>query len=893
MPKFENAARLAIVAGLCASVVCAPVAAIAEELAIADHPAPAAEAGSTIGEPADDASGATPAPAAEVDGASIDTLVKLQQAFENAQDGVETTITLDADIECNVGEVATVPSGKIIVLDMAKHKITCVGSYKGRPIVNEGSLLVKGDGTIDTSMSQSGGYGAINNKGTLEIANGTFKGAKYAGGSCIRNTGASAILTANGGTFSGATCAIYNEGIATLNDGSYVGTTCSSCNSQVWGYTIQNATKESRMVINGGYYEGVQGAVSAAIGSLIVNDGTFKAVACKENSAHAATFYALYAAGENGNVYCEVNGGIFENEGKRPAAVVGNDNKGGDGGINADATARIYGGTFKTNGTDPALSIAKETGSGVVAGGTFLSNGKPSVIDDKYLAPGMKIDATTGSVVVDKDVEAIATITRAGNVIGVYDSLEKAVCAAGKGETVELNSSIKVAEWNQIWPDDAASALDGITIDGKGNALTIDKLSSNGNGDYLFYEAKNLTVKNLTINQPANAHGLSMQSGTVEGVVINGGKMGVVMGAGDVTVTGSAFNNVSQHALYTESETGNAVIKDNTFVGCDYVAILTKSGSEFTGNAISGGKLNIMHAGTKVQSNVFDGASRVKFYAEPAEGVFIKNDISPDTAVVLGNGVAKANLNGNYWGSADGPAAGQLPAGATVTEWYEDEDMTHLNTDPETFKVTFVLNNGDADKSVEVEEGKTVAKPADPTRKGYTFAGWYADPAFKVAFDFSAAISTDTTVYAKWVKDEVPAPIVHKVTFVPVVGGDEATVVEVKDGEFVELPKTPEIEGYTFAGWFLDKDFKMPFDAEKTTITGDLTLYGGWYADGSEEPAVPQKPEVDKPGDTPSAKPELPKTGDASALPIAAAGVAGVAAVAAGVTVSVKRRKAE
>lgn len=260
---------------------------------------------------------------------------------------------------------------------------------------------------------------------------------------------------------------------------------------------------------------------------------------------------------------------------------------------------------------------------------------------------------------------------------------------------------------------------------------------------------------------------------------------------------------------------------------------------------------------------------------------------------MLGNGVAKANLNGNYWGSADGPAAGQLPAGATVTEWYEDEDMTHLNTDPETFKVTFVLNNGDADKSVEVEEGKTVAKPADPTRKGYTFAGWYADPAFKVAFDFSAAISTDTTVYAKWVKDEVPAPIVHKVTFVPVVGGDEATVVEVKDGEFVELPKTPEIEGYTFAGWFLDKDFKMPFDAEKTTITGDLTLYGGWYADGSEEPAVPQKPEVDKPGDTPSAKPELPKTGDASALPIAAAGVAGVAAVAAGVTVSVKRRKAE
>lgn len=51
------------------------------------------------------------------------------------------------------------------------------------------------------------------------------------------------------------------------------------------------------MTINGGTFTGVQGAVSASIGYLEVNGGTFKTVAC-EHHGTAATFYALYAAGE-------------------------------------------------------------------------------------------------------------------------------------------------------------------------------------------------------------------------------------------------------------------------------------------------------------------------------------------------------------------------------------------------------------------------------------------------------------------------------------------------------------------------------------------------------------------------------------------------------------------
>lgn len=49
-------------------------------------------------------------------------------------------------------------------------------------------------------------------------------------GAAIRNTGESAVLTIEDGTFEKATCAVYNEGTVTIEDGTFTGTTCSQCN---------------------------------------------------------------------------------------------------------------------------------------------------------------------------------------------------------------------------------------------------------------------------------------------------------------------------------------------------------------------------------------------------------------------------------------------------------------------------------------------------------------------------------------------------------------------------------------------------------------------------------------------------------------------------------------
>ena len=165
--------------------------------------------------------------------------VTLQDAFADAPSG--STIEMTADIAgMTTDMIATVPVGKTFTLNMAGHSITVDQAFTGRPIVNEGVLTITGNGTIDSSDSEAGGFGAVNNKGTLIVENGTYRGAKYASGSSLRNTGAGAVLTVKDGLFEEATCAIFNEGTVTINGGTFTGTTCSQCNSDIWSYTIRN-----------------------------------------------------------------------------------------------------------------------------------------------------------------------------------------------------------------------------------------------------------------------------------------------------------------------------------------------------------------------------------------------------------------------------------------------------------------------------------------------------------------------------------------------------------------------------------------------------------------------------------------------------------------------------
>lgn len=448
---------------------------------------------------------------AEVDGQQYETL----QAAVDAVTG-EASIKLIDSIVAKKDEIVTIPAGKTVTLDMAGNSITVESDFEGRPIVNEGTLTVTGNGIIDSSASENG-LGAINNKGTLTIENGTYRGAVYGSGSGIRNTGKDAVLTIEDGTFEEATCAVYNEGTAIIKDGTFSNHSCSTCAKEdghegMWSYVIRNATIDSKMTIDGGVFTGTQGAVSAAIGSLTVNDGYFKTADCNRN--HGAIFYALYAAGEVGEVETVINGGTFETDGKVTAVSIGNDNKNGDGGINAQSAAEIRGGTFKAPEGVPAVKKATETGNLAITGGTFSSD------VSEYLAEGYVQNAN--GEVGSREEMMVAEVTTAEGA-EQYTSLAEAVEAAANNSVIKL---LKDTEGDGIVIDTSKKNL---TIDFNTHSYTVSGSTVGSSGTetnaFQFLTGGSLTLKNGSIifaNQKTLLIGLQNYCNlTLENMVID------------------------------------------------------------------------------------------------------------------------------------------------------------------------------------------------------------------------------------------------------------------------------------------------------------------------------------------------------------------------------------
>lgn len=70
------------------------------------------------------------------------------------------------------------------------------------------------------------------------------------------------------------------------------------------------------------------------------------------------------------------------------------------------------------------------------------------------------------------------------------------------------------------------------------------------------------------------------------------------------------------------------------------------------------------------------------------------------------------------------------------------------------YTVTFVSNGGTDVEAVSVAKNTAVSKPADPTKDGFTFNGWYVDKELTNKYDFSTKLSADLTLYAGWISND-------------------------------------------------------------------------------------------------------------------------------------------
>lgn len=67
--------------------------------------------------------------------------------------------------------------------------------------------------------------------------------------------------------------------------------------------------------------------------------------------------------------------------------------------------------------------------------------------------------------------------------------------------------------------------------------------------------------------------------------------------------------------------------------------------------------------------------------------------------------------------------------------------------------VTFQSNGGSDVENQIVADGESATEPEDPVKVGSTFGGWYLGTDLSTPYDFSAAVTTDITLLAKWTED--------------------------------------------------------------------------------------------------------------------------------------------
>ena len=137
------------------------------------------------------------------------------------------------------------------------------------------------------------------------------------------------------------------------------------------------------------------------------------------------------------------------------------------------------------------------------------------------------------------------------------------------------------------------------------------------------------------------------------------------------------------------------------------------------------------------------------------------------------------------------------------------------------FTVTFNSDGGSEVASQTVAKDTPAVAPADPTKAGYTFAGWFNG---ENQWNFSSPVKEDLTLTAHWT--QIP---IYSITYM-----DGTTKLDLTPASFssestgLTLPTPAAKAHYTFKGWYSDAGLTKKVTAIDTGATADLTLYAAY-----------------------------------------------------------------
>ena len=430
-----------------------------------------------------------------------------------------------------------------------------------------------------------------------------------------------------------------------------------------------------------------------------------------------------------------VNGGVITS---------GNTDAGSYGG----GVEIVSGGAFTMNGGN-IVGCTAHAGGGVYVGGTFTMTGGS-------IAGCVATTGSGGGVLVN----AGGTFVMSGGSIAGCTATSKFAGGGGisNAGTTTLSGSAKIQNCR-------------VSYNGYGGGIeSAGALTVNGN----------VEITDCMMGTIPDA--MYFENGTVSG----GRFDGVVTKLGG-TISGGTFDDKVTNQ--------GGTISDGTFNG----RVVNEDNIE---NGMFNGEVFNQSKGT-IKNGSFSGT------VTNNKGGTISGGIFTETSTVNNKGtIEKGEFSGKVENQASGTIGGGTFSG-TVTN--------NGTINGGTFAVTFDTKGGSIVPVENVLNGQKATKPADPTREGYTFDGWYTEEAYANLYDFATSVKNALTLYAKWTINQ------YTITFKPE-NGDEDTTITQDYGTAVTAPANPTRTGYTFAGW--DREIPATMPAENMTVTARWTAVG-------------------------------------------------------------------
>lgn len=511
-------------------------------------------------------------------------------------------------------------------------------------------------------------------------------------------------------------------------------------------------------------------------------------------------------------------------------------------GVSVDGKCLYFGSSFLENGRTLAdYNIQKESTLQLT---TFLE-----VADSKNLSDALTSDTAVIRLTGDIEITAYMTVQRAvtidlnGHLLKTTGKGSNLIHVTPNGELTLIDSNpnavhkFSVEEATGLWQQDAAG-----TKVIKGGAITGGSYYTGGGiyvrkGGTLLMRGGNIV--GCTAREGGGVHvedggRFEMSAGTITGYVAQTANNDDTRGGGlcnfGTTVLSGTAAIRDCRAIQSNVDHGyaggglysvrNLTIRDNVTVsGC---TAHVESGAM----SIGGGDAN--NSPTEIIGGTFDGS--VTNGGTISGGAFtgpVWNNGIISGGQFTGSVVNRGTItNGTFDGEVtneNGRSFGTISGGTfngKVTNKNDISDSpeeTPAKISGGTFNrevmgactVTF-LSDGESAAPSQIRANTPADQPADPTKEGYTFIGWYNGES---EWNFETPVTADLTLTAKWQLNQ------YTITF-DTAGGSEVAPITQDYGTTITAPANPTKTGYTFAGW----DKTIP----STMPAGDMTITARW-----------------------------------------------------------------